>query len=183
MESNLNPVVVVVMVVIAIIVVVVIVIIIVVIIIVVVVIINTIVSCLQAHNIPLQMSRSGSVLSISGVGRWIDKGLSKLMGGPEQPPHSGPGSSGSTQSEIDPYVAKSKHRRNTSDQHLGSDTPKVGSRPCHNHHKIHTDDGSDSDNNTASDHNNNDDNDNDNDDDFDNDSDSVMRTGVLDLSC
>lgn len=48
------------------------------------------------------------------------------MGGPEQPPQSGPGSSGSTQSEVDPYVAKSKHRRNTSDQHLGSDTPKVG---------------------------------------------------------
>ncbi len=81
---------------------------------------------LQAHNIPLQMSRSGSVLSISGVGRWIDRGLSKLMGGPEQPPQSGPGSSGSTQSEMDPYVAKSRHRRNTSDQHLGSDTPKVG---------------------------------------------------------
>ncbi|DBA94995.1 TPA: hypothetical protein ACH3X1_002518 [Trebouxia sp. C0004] len=78
-----------------------------------------------AHNIPLQMSRSGSVLSISGVGRWIDRGLSKLMGGPEQPPQSGPGSSGSTQSEIDPYVAQSKHRRNTSDQHLGSDIPKV----------------------------------------------------------
>ncbi|KAL0026968.1 hypothetical protein WJX79_003842 [Trebouxia sp. C0005] len=78
-----------------------------------------------AHNIPLQMSRSGSVLSISGVGRWLDRGLSKLMGGPEQPPQSGPGSSGSTQSEVDPYVAKSKHRRNTSDQHLGSDTPKV----------------------------------------------------------
>jgi len=93
-----------------------------------IVIIN-IVSCLQAHNIPLQMSRSGSVLTISGVGRWIDRGLSKLMGGPEQPPQSGPGSSGSTQSEIDPYVAKSKHRRNTSDQHLGSDTPKVGQDP------------------------------------------------------
>ena len=84
------------------------------------------VSYVQAHNIPVQMSRSGSVLSISGVGRWIDRGLSKLMGGPEQPPQSGPGSSGSTQSEIDPHVAKSKHRRNTSDQHLGSDTPKVG---------------------------------------------------------
>jgi len=83
-------------------------------------------ACLQAHNIPLQMSRSGSVLSISGVGRWLDRGLSKLMGGPEQPPQSGPGSSGSTRSEIDPYVAKSKHRRNTSEQHLGSDTPKVG---------------------------------------------------------
>ncbi len=27
---------------------------------------------------------------------------------------------------MDPYVAKSRHRRNTSDQHLGSDTPKVG---------------------------------------------------------
>ena len=52
------------------------------------------------------------------------------MGGPEQPPQSGPGSSGSTQSEIDPYVAKSKHRRNTSDQHLGSDTPKVGQDPA-----------------------------------------------------
>lgn len=94
-----------------------------------VVIILTIVSCLQAHNIPVQMSRSGSVLTISGVGRWIDRGLNKLMGGPEQPPHSGPGSSGSTQSEIDPYVAKSKHRRNTSDQHLGSETPKVGEDP------------------------------------------------------
>ena len=89
-----------------------------------IVIVNTF-PYLQAHNVPLQMSRSGSVLSVSGVGRWIDRGLSKLMGGPEQPPQSGPGSSGSTQSEMDPYVAKSRHRRNTSDQHLGSDTPKV----------------------------------------------------------
>ena len=80
----------------------------------------------QAHNIPLQMSRSGSILSISGVGRWLDRGLSKLMGGPEVPPQSGPGSNGSTQSDLNPYVVKSKHRRNTSDQHLGSDTPKVG---------------------------------------------------------
>ncbi len=123
MESNLNTVVVVVVTAIIIII-----IIVVVVVIVVVVIIN-IVSCLQAHNIPLQMSRSGSVLTISGVGRWIDRGLSKLMGGPEQPPQSGPGSTGSTQSEMDPYVAKSKHRRNTSDQHLGSDTPKVGEDP------------------------------------------------------
>ena len=72
------------------------------------------------------MSRSGSVLSISGVGRWLDRGLSKLMGGPEPPPQSGPGSNGSTQSDSDPYAVRSKHRRNTSDQHLGSDTPKVG---------------------------------------------------------
>ena len=48
------------------------------------------------------------------------------MGGPEPPPQSGPGSNGSTQSDADPYVAKSKHRRNTSDQYLESDTPEVG---------------------------------------------------------
>ncbi len=81
---------------------------------------------LQAHNIPLQMSRSRSILSVSGVGKWLDRGLSKLMGGPEPPPQSGPGSNGSTQSDADPYVAKSKHRRNTSDQYLESDTPEVG---------------------------------------------------------
>lgn len=81
---------------------------------------------MQAHNISLQMSRSGSILSISGVGRWLDRGLNKLMGGPEPLPQSGPGSNGSTQSDSDPYAVRSKHRRNTSDQHLGSDTPKVG---------------------------------------------------------
>ena len=81
---------------------------------------------LQAHNIPLHTSRSGSILSISGMGRWLDRGLSKLMGGPEVPPHSGPGSTGSTQSsDFDAYAARHKHRRNTSDQHLESDTPKV----------------------------------------------------------
>lgn len=79
---------------------------------------------LQAHNIPLQMSRSGSILSISGVGRWLDRGLTKLMGGPDVPPQSGPGSTSSTQSgDLD--AAKHKHRRNTSDQHLQSETPKV----------------------------------------------------------
>ena len=81
---------------------------------------------MQAHNISLHMSRSGSILSISGVGRWLDRGLSKLMGGPDLPPQSGPGSTGSTHSsDFDAYAAKHKHRRNTSDQHLESDTPKV----------------------------------------------------------
>lgn len=81
---------------------------------------------LQAHNIPLQTSRSGSILSISGVGRWLDRGLSKLMGGPELPPPSGPGSTGSTQSsDFVAYAARHKHRRNTSDQHLESETHRV----------------------------------------------------------
>ena len=73
------------------------------------------------------MARAGSVLSISGMGRWLDKGLNKLMGGPDPPPTSGPTSAGVAMSEFDPYVA-SKHRRNTSDQLLTADTPKVGWR-------------------------------------------------------
>ena len=78
---------------------------------------------LQAHSISVQMSRAGSVLSISGMGRWLDKGLSKLMGGPETNPSSGPPAASSSVSGFDPYVAK--HRRNTSDQLLASDAPKV----------------------------------------------------------
>lgn len=78
---------------------------------------------MQAHNIPLQTSRSGPILSISGVGRWLDRGLSKLMGGSEVPPQSGPGSTGSAQSgDVDAHAASHKHRRNTSwsfsDQHV-----------------------------------------------------------------
>ena len=134
-----------------------------------IVIVNTF-PYLQAHNVPLQMSRSGSVLSVSGVGRWIDRGLSKLMGGPEQPPQSGPGSSGSTQSEMDPYVAKSRHRRNTSDQHLGSDTPKVSQDLVDIITKITRIMTVLVDN--ASEHNNHDGNDDDNDDDNENDNDS-----------
>ena len=70
------------------------------------------------------MARAGSVLSISGMGRWLDKGLNKLMGGPDPPPGSSGGvSASSVTAEFDPYVAK--HRRNTSDQLLTADTPKA----------------------------------------------------------
>ena len=70
------------------------------------------------------MARAGSVLSISGMGRWLDKGLNKLMGGPEPPPTSSGGAAvGSAVSEFDPYGVK--HRRNTSDQLLTADTPKA----------------------------------------------------------
>ena len=73
------------------------------------------------------MARSGSVLSISGVGRWLDRGLSRLMGSPDPPTpqQSGPGSTGSAQSDSDPYLAAKRHGRNSSEQYLQSATPKA----------------------------------------------------------
>lgn len=84
-------------------------------------------TCMQAHCIPVQMARAGSVLSISGMGRWLDKGLHKLMGGPEQPPASQGAAADTAGVEFDPYIAR--HRRNTSDQLLTADTPKVRIQP------------------------------------------------------
>ena len=49
---------------------------------------------LQAHGIAIQARRSGSVMSISGMGKWLDRTVSKLMGADVPGGAAGPGSAG-----------------------------------------------------------------------------------------
>ena len=66
---------------------------------------------MQAHNVSIKVARSGSLLSMGGVGRWIDKGITKLMGSPSDTPVN---DAASSRAGSDTEGA-GRHRRNRSD--------------------------------------------------------------------